>query len=89
MYKIHEGDLEMEQLSMFNRTTVADALESAIKLGVNVVISNNGILAIKNVGRDIKYSNGIDESVLYKEVERTKIITGVYRDTMVIKINSS
>lgn len=87
MYKIHEGDLEMEQLSMFNRTTVADALESAIKLGVNVVISNNGILAIKNVGRDIKYSNGIDESILYKEVERTKIITGVYRDTMVIKIN--
>lgn len=89
MYKIHEGDLEMEQLSMSNRTTVADALESVIKLGVNVVISNNGILAIKNVGRDIKYSNGIDESVLYKEVERTKIITGVYRDTMVIKINSS
>lgn len=79
----------MEQLSMSNRTTVADALESVIKLGVNVVISNNGILAIKNVGRDIKYSNGIDESVLYKEVERTKIITGVYRDTMVIKINSS
>ena len=79
----------MEQLSMSNRTTVADALESAIKLGVNAVISNNGILAIKNVGRDIKYSNGIYESILYKEVERTKIITGVYRDTMVIKINSS
>lgn len=79
----------MEQLSMFNRTTVADALESAIKLGVNAVISNNGILAIKNVGRDIKYSNGIDKSILTKEVERTKVIEGVYRDTMVIKINSS